>query len=81
MTNLPPSFFSHIQSRITTKYRDTVQSNKTQNPKDNTTTMNHYENQSEIRCSERVNISCFTDGTRHVTNYSISLPSPPMTFV
>jgi len=40
MTNLHPSFFSHTLSHITIKYRDTMQSNKTQNPKDNTITGN-----------------------------------------
>jgi len=37
MTNLRTSllFLSHTHSHITTKYRDTMQSNKTQDPKDN----------------------------------------------
>jgi len=38
MTNLHPSFFSHTQSHVTTKYRDTMQSKKAQTPKDNTIT-------------------------------------------
>jgi len=53
MTNLHPSIISHTQSHITTKYRDTMQSNKIQKTtqlheirrhkkQDN---MNHYENQ------------------------------------
>jgi len=35
MTNLHP-FFSHTRSHLTTKYRDTMQSHKTLNPKDKT---------------------------------------------